>query len=580
MNRFYCCLSATVILLVSCLSPELDTPISPAPDVLKEQVARAFEEENPSRGIAMIEGARRRYPDIEWDSLWRQGVGLIVDLFEDALEREDWSLAMRYYRSLDALEKEDAISGVSLAELEKRYLNDLILEENPALGLHLLGEGAIDYGAEELASFLTIAQEEGQQGAVEHLEAVIDGEETEREKMQPDDTRKLLKGMATIWVNRGIRIDQGVGLPDRVIGSGFFIDSRGYLLTNYHVISSEVDPSYEGFSRLYIRLPDFPKERIPARVVGWDVLLDLALLKVEYRPDYVFSFMEKELHPGQRIFAIGSPGGLESTITSGIVSATERRLLQIGDTTQIDVPINHGNSGGPLVDEYGHVVGVVFAGIENFEGINFAIPTKWVRLVMDQLYREKAVSHPWLGVAVYEQDEGLEVLYVVPESPAYVSGISPGDIITGIGEFSGESIGDYHYSLLQHQTSELVRLRVQREGEELPIISYLGERPESPFIEALEMDSTERLIYPLFGFSLENAGATLWERRFRISRILTGMIGDETGLSINDPLILQSFKVLEEENVALLQLTIKKRKAGFLETSIQLGAYLDVNYFL
>ena len=184
----------------------------------------------------------------------------------------------------------------------------------------------------------------------------------EKHKISPST---MLKGTVSILVNKGIRIEKGVGYPDRDIGSGFFIDKRGYVLTNYHVVQSEVNPEYEGFSRLYIRLPESENERIPAQVVGWDSVLDLALLKTQVEPDYVFPILSKSYcQPGDRIFAIGSPGGLSSTVTSGIVSASGRRFLQIGSSLQVDVPINPGNSGGPLLNEDGSLIGVVFAGIE------------------------------------------------------------------------------------------------------------------------------------------------------------------------------------------------------------------------
>ena len=79
----------------------------------------------------------------------------------------------------------------------------------------------------------------------------------------------MIKGTVTVWVDRGLRIENGVGYADRVIGSGFFIDPRGYFITNYHVIQSEVDPKYEGYSRLYIKLPGDSDTRVPAKVIGW-----------------------------------------------------------------------------------------------------------------------------------------------------------------------------------------------------------------------------------------------------------------------------------------------------------------------
>ncbi|MDR0450330.1 MAG: serine protease, partial [Treponema sp.] len=103
-----------------------------------------------------------------------------------------------------------------------------------------------------------------------------------------DTPQDMIKGVATVLVDRGLRVEKGRSFPDRVLGSAYFVDAAGFLITNYHVISSEVDPSYEGYSRMYIRLGDSSSARIPARVIGWDKALDLALIKAEYKPAYVF----------------------------------------------------------------------------------------------------------------------------------------------------------------------------------------------------------------------------------------------------------------------------------------------------
>ncbi|MDA3852148.1 MAG: S1C family serine protease, partial [Spirochaetaceae bacterium] len=145
--------------------------------------------------------------------------------------------------------------------------------------------------------------------------------------MEPSK-EELINGTVTLWVDRGIKMQNGVGLPDRIIGSGFFIDNQGYLLTNYHVIASEVDPQYEGYSKLYIKRNDREGEKIPARVVGWDPVMDLALIKTEMSVPYSFTFT-RDILPrlGENLFAIGSPGGLEKTLTSGSVSSLARYLM-------------------------------------------------------------------------------------------------------------------------------------------------------------------------------------------------------------------------------------------------------------
>ncbi|MDR3248958.1 MAG: S1C family serine protease, partial [Treponema sp.] len=178
-----------------------------------------------------------------------------------------------------------------------------------------------------------------------------------------DSPQDMIKGVATVLIDRGMRIEQGRGFPDRILGSAFFVDASGLLITNYHVIASEVDPKYEGYSCMTIRLGDSTSPRIPARVIGWDKAMDLALIKTEISPEYVFSVVDRVVpQVGDSILAIGSPGGLEKTVTMGIVSALSRRFLQIGDVIQIDAAVNSGNSGGPVVDTSGRLVGIVFAG--------------------------------------------------------------------------------------------------------------------------------------------------------------------------------------------------------------------------
>ena len=105
----------------------------------------------------------------------------------------------------------------------------------------------------------------------------------------PKTIQNCIDATVTIWVDKGISIHNGIGYADRVLGSGFFIDKRGYLITNHHVINDMVDPKYEGYSRLYIKLASDQDTRIPAKVIGYDSVLDLALLKAEIDPPYILS---------------------------------------------------------------------------------------------------------------------------------------------------------------------------------------------------------------------------------------------------------------------------------------------------
>jgi serine protease Do len=393
---------------------------------------------------------------------------------------------------------------------------------------------------------------------------------------------KMITGTVTILVNRGIKVENGVGYPDRVIGSGFFIDKRGYILTNHHVIESEVDPKYEGYSRLYIRLSESPAgERIPAKVVGYDKIFDLALIKAEVTPEYTFGgSFDQTVAPGDRIFAIGSPAGLEKTITAGIISAMGRRLLQVGDSMQVDVPLNPGNSGGPLLDEKGDLIGICFAGLQQFAGLNFAIPYTWVEKALPALYRGGQAVHSWLGMAVAETDKGLEVVYTVPSEPAALAGLTAGDVLEAVDGVSYTKLQDAQEAILRHTPPSLVHVTIRRGEARIQALVCLTQRPDDPIQVALKRDARDKVLYPLFGMQLEKTGSFFWRDNYVVRRVTKGSVADESGISVDDPLAIQDWRVDTDKGYAILQVVIKKKRAGFIESAIQIATYLETENFL
>jgi serine protease Do len=288
-------------------------------------------------------------------------------------------------------------------------------------------------------------------------------------------------------VDQGLKVQNRVGIPGRVLGSGFFVDPSGYILTNYHVVSSEVDPEYEGYSRLFVTRSDKPGERIPAKVVGYDKILDLALLKAEIEGEYVYyPGLDVDLHPGDQVLAIGSPVSLESTVNSGIVSAVSRRFLQLGDVLQIDVPVNPGNSGGPLLDAERRVVGVVFAGLEQFQGLNFAIPTRWIGKVFPRLFEGGQIGYAWLGASVTETEKGLEVVYAVPGGPAERVGILEGDVLERIDGREVRTLADVQGYLMTFRPPVLAKVEWRSGEARKSALVALDDRPEDPLATALK----------------------------------------------------------------------------------------------
>lgn len=237
--------------------------------------------------------------------------------------------------------------------------------------------------------------------------------------------------------------------PQAGQGTGFLIDSKGYVVTNNHVI--------EESEELIVVLGD--GRRLEAQLVGRDPSTDIAVLKIPER------FVERTvklgnsdaLKIGQKAIAIGNPFGFSHTVTTGIISATNRGLKTeegriLENLIQTDCPINPGNSGGPLLDSKGEVIGVntaILSPMGGAQGIGFAVPINTVREVTSELITRGAILKPWLGVTLYNFDldpelarrlglaaaKGAIVLQVVPGGPSYKAGLKGSD---GVFRFQGQ----------------------------------------------------------------------------------------------------------------------------------------------
>jgi serine protease Do len=275
-----------------------------------------------------------------------------------------------------------------------------------------------------------------------------------------------------------------------VSGTGFFITEQGYIITNNHVV--------EGAREVSIILSDGTEQR--ATIVGTDIFSDIAVLKTDGKVPAVAKLGNSDvLQPGESVIAIGSPlGNFKNTVTVGVVSATGRAIetgngFQVEDLIQTDAAINQGNSGGPLVNLAGEVIGVNTLVVRNTgngavaEGLGFAVPVNTAQAVAGQIIEKGYFARPYLGIsfqpispeiaAIYNLPAqwGVYVTRVVRNSPADQAGLQEGDIIIKIDDVALDETHSYVNTLFEFQPGDQVTLDVVRGNETMQVAVTLGE---------------------------------------------------------------------------------------------------------
>lgn len=262
-------------------------------------------------------------------------------------------------------------------------------------------------------------------------------------------------------------------------GSGFIFTHDGFIVTNSHVVHKAV--------QIEVALNDGRK--LPAKLIGDDPYTDLAVVKVEASDLLPVQFGDsKVLKVGQLVVAVGNPYGFKCTITSGVVSALERGLRTdsgrlIDGVIQTDAALNPGNSGGPLVNARGEVVGVNTAIIYPAQGICFAIPANAARIVAEKLIKDGRIRRGYLGMTGQditkesqiiktlgvECEKGVMIVGVDKDGPADKAGLTRYDIITALDDGPVETVDDLHRILIENRIDTNVRLTVLRMSEKLSV---------------------------------------------------------------------------------------------------------------
>jgi serine protease Do len=341
-------------------------------------------------------------------------------------------------------------------------------------------------------------------------------------------------------------------------GSGVVIDTKGYILTNNHVVGDADD----------IKVQFIDGKELPAKIVGTDSRSDLAVIRVEAK-DYALKAAKlgdsEKLLVGEWVMAIGNPFGLDHTVTVGVISAKGRSGIgenrgSYQDFLQTDASINPGNSGGPLVNLSGEVIGINTAilGPGGNIGIGFAVPSDMAKPIVSELLTSGKVHRPYLGISMQPYESEMAKAMGAPEKgalvgglnaggPAEKAGVRRGDVITKVDGKPISNSRDVQRQVLTHRVGDAVSLEVWRDGKLLTVSAKAGELPSddaSPPASAGATDEASQAKAKL-GLSMQNLTPQLAERLgvknaqgVVISGVKPGSPASEAGLQRGD-LILE-----------------------------------------
>jgi Do/DeqQ family serine protease len=278
------------------------------------------------------------------------------------------------------------------------------------------------------------------------------------------------------------------------VGSGFITTADGEIVTNAHVV--------EGADRVQVTLKD--GRTFTGEVVGADSVTDIAVIKIDADNLPTVNISDSDqIQPGEWAIAIGNPLGLDSTVTAGIISATGRTSREVGvpdkrvEFIQTDAAINPGNSGGPLLNLKGEVIGVNTAIIQGAQGLGFAIPINTVQRISRQLIETGRVEHAYLGIQMVtlspemkeningdpnspftvQEEEGVLIAQVMPDSPAAQAGLRAGDVIVGIEDQAVKDGAEVQRVVEQSTVGQNLSLTLRRDGQEQTVNVRPGSMP-------------------------------------------------------------------------------------------------------
>ncbi len=343
------------------------------------------------------------------------------------------------------------------------------------------------------------------------------------------------------------------GRPDQSAGSGVVFDSNGFIVTNNHVV--------EGATQITVTLSD--RREFAAKIIGTDPKTDLAVIKIDAKDLPALKWAEYEkLQVGDLVLAVGSPFGLSSTVTLGIISALGRGNVGIADYEdfiQTDAAINPGNSGGALVNMNGELIGIntaIFSRTGGSEGIGFAIPSSIALDIVDSLQKTGKVVRGWMGVAIQEITPALAKSFKLPEQrkgvlisdvnengPSHAAGIKRGDVVVAFNGKDVQSVSQLRHLVARTMVGKDALVKVLRDGKEQTIAVKVAERPSDELLAKKDSAPAKE---------------------------------KEQGETIKPPdNVLASLRVQTLDNALMSQLNIPAKTAGVVITSVEPGGQAE-----
>jgi putative serine protease PepD len=290
--------------------------------------------------------------------------------------------------------------------------------------------------------------------------------------------KRTYRGVVEVKVNSQTSDPFGGSRSQSAEGSGFVYDTSGHVITNQHVVAGATS----------MRVTFWNDQTYTAHVVGTDPSTDLAVLKVDAPSSVLYPLTlgdSSKVQVGDNVVAIGAPFGLAETVTAGIVSALHRQMtspnqFSIDDSIQTDAAINHGNSGGPLLDAQAHVIGVN-AQIESdsggSDGVGFAIPSNTIKSIATQLISSGKAQHAYLGVELGGNTTAARVVSVRTGTPAAKAGLKAGDVITSLGGTKISNADELRAAISARKPGDKVSVTFRRNGQSHTVSLTLASRP-------------------------------------------------------------------------------------------------------